>query len=57
MFYHGSSPPGHDTTSSTIVLELTKGDDVAVVNLDVDTWYSWKSSGYLYGFSPTRNIR
>jgi len=36
MFYHGDALNAYDTTGSTVTLQLSKGDDVAVVNLDSD---------------------
>ena len=36
MFYHGDGLLAYDTTGSTITLQLSKGDDVAVVNGDLD---------------------
>ena len=51
MYYDGASLGAYDTTSVTIILQLNKGDDVAVVNLDLDTdihgFYYSTFSGFL----------
>lgn len=58
----GSSGTGDDTTSQTIVLQLQKGDDVSVQNLDPDKGFYGVShstfSGFLLqeDFSPSSSI-
>ena len=41
---------GHDTASQTIVLQLQKGDDVTVQNLDTDTSFLGSSYSIFSGF-------
>ena len=36
MFYKGDDTVTYDTTGCTVTLQLSKGDDIAVVNLDSD---------------------
>ena len=36
LYYHGNALYAYDTTGVTVVLELTKGDDISIVNLDAD---------------------
>ncbi|XP_045175972.2 complement C1q-like protein 2 [Mercenaria mercenaria] len=49
MFVSGGES-GHDTTSQTIVLQLQKGDDVSVQNLDSDKSFYGSSHSTFSGF-------
>ena len=50
MSYRGENSNGHDTTGSTVTIQLSKGDDVAVVNGNPDKNVNGEHYSSITGF-------